>query len=307
MVKYIIEGGTDFYNELYKSLDIDDDEQKTDNDNNVCLITNLPLTENYVVMECGHKFNYIPIYKDILNHKQKYNSLEHGDGRLHTNEIRCPYCRKKQTKILPFYEDLGLEKVNGVNYYDPNIKEHIYHSRGEKCSYKYPNENYDPSKPESASNLKYNHNIKCSHYFATQIQILNSKNPSQYITYGDENYYCYSHKRLMIKFYKMQQKQKEKDEAKAAKQKAKEEAKAIKELEKQKAKEEKQKANKKKNIENIENIIIDSSNVLVSANGCIAILKSGINKGKHCGCQIKSDNMLCYKHYKLENNIIINN
>lgn len=301
MVKYIIEGGSDFYTELYNSLDIEEDEQKTDNDNNICLITNLPLTTNFVVMECGHKFNYNPLYKDLLNHKQKFNVMEFGNGKLNTYEIRCPYCRKKQTTLLPFYEELGLEKVNGVNFYDPTIKEPIYHSKGEKCSYKYPNEQFDPSKPESETNPKYKNNIKCNHYYATQIQIADSKNQWQYKNFGDNNFYCYNHKILMIKFYKAEQKQKEKEIAKAAKQKAKEEIKAIKELEKQKVKEEKQKAKQKKTTENSQLI------VSLSENSCIAILKSGINKGKQCGCKIKTDNMFCSRHLKVENNNIINN
>lgn len=320
MVKYTIEGGIDFYAELYKSLDIEEDEKKNNTDNNLCLITNEILIDKHVIMDCGHKFNYIPIYKDIINHKQKFNGMEGGHGRLNTNQIRCPYCRKKQTTLLPFYEELGLAKVNGVNFYDPTIKQTINnYSKGEKCSYKYPNENFDPSQPESESNSKYNHNIKCAHYYATQIKLYNSENPLHPINYGDVNHYCYSHKKLMIKYYKAQEKQKVKDNAKAAKQKAKEDAKAAKELEKQKLKEEKQKAKeaskalKKTNVKvKYENIVIGPAVVLfesipVTTEGCIALLKSGPNKGKHCGCQIKSETMLCWRHYKLTNNIIINN
>lgn len=307
MEKYNIEGNVDFYAELYKSLDVEELEE----DNNVCLITNEPLTDKYVVMECGHKFNYIPIYKDIINHKQKFNGLEGVNSKLNINQIRCPYCRKKQDKLLPYYEELGLAKVHGINFYDHTIKHAINHySKGEKCAYKYPNENFDPSKPESESNSKY---LNCCHYYATQIQIYNFENPSQPINFGDENHYCYSHKKLMIKFYKAQEKQKAKDNAKAAKQKAKEDAKAAKELEKQKLKEEKQKAKEaakavKKIVAN-ENIVIGPSNVSIETQpieGCIAILKSGPNKGKTCGCQIKSENM-CHRHFKLANNIINNN
>ena len=58
MDKYIIEGGLDFYEELYKSLDIEETNEKTEEDNNLCLITNQPLTEKSVELNCGHKFNY---------------------------------------------------------------------------------------------------------------------------------------------------------------------------------------------------------------------------------------------------------
>ena len=43
--------------------------------------------------------------------------MEGTTSKLSTNEIRCPYCRKKQSSVLPYYEDLLIEKINGVNYY----------------------------------------------------------------------------------------------------------------------------------------------------------------------------------------------
>ena len=68
--------------------------------------------------------------------------------------------------------------------------------------------------------------------------------------------------------------------------------------EKAKAKEEKEKAKelKKKN----KNVIIDAETV-----GCIEILKSGLNKGKPCGCNIIIDN-LCNRHFKIKHNITNN-
>jgi hypothetical protein len=68
-IDYNIEGNINFYEELYKSLDTED---KQDN-NDYCLISNQPLVENYVTMSCGHKFNYQPLFYDILNHKKKFN------------------------------------------------------------------------------------------------------------------------------------------------------------------------------------------------------------------------------------------
>jgi hypothetical protein len=305
MEKYKIEGGIDFYAELYKSLDIEEDLEEV---KNVCLITNQPLTDKHVIMNCGHKFNYIPIYKDIVNHKQKFNGMEGGNGKLGTNQIRCPYCRKKQENLLPYYEELGLAKVNGVNFYDPNIKPTYNNHKHEKCTFKYLNQDYDPSKPETETNSKYLTNMKCS-YYGSQIQLYNSENPSQPITYGDNNCYCYSHKKVMIKQYKEEAKQKAKDEAKAAKLKAKE----AKDLEKQKAKEEKlkikeeTKAVKAVKKKTVENVVIGPSNVLLEpVEGCIAVLKSGPNKGKPCGCKITDEN-LCGRHFKLAHNIIINN
>ena len=46
--------------------------------------------------------------------------MESSAGHLKMNEIRCPYCRKKQIGVLPYYEELNLEKVCGVNHIDLN-------------------------------------------------------------------------------------------------------------------------------------------------------------------------------------------
>ena len=81
MVKYIIEGGINFYEELYKSFD----EKETDIDtNSECQITGLPLADRFVTMECNHKFNYTALYKDIYNQKfvfrsYTYSSLSDAD------------------------------------------------------------------------------------------------------------------------------------------------------------------------------------------------------------------------------------
>ena len=139
MVKYIIEGNIDFYEELYKSIGQEPKETKKgikegieqsneetklggedkQDDPVLCLISNMPLTENFVQMKCGHKFNYIPLYNDILNHKKKFNIMEHQ--ALKNIEIRCPYCRKVQQELLPYHKYPGVKEVHGVNYFDPSV------------------------------------------------------------------------------------------------------------------------------------------------------------------------------------------
>jgi len=307
MVKYNIEGGLDFYAELYKSLDIDESEEKTEEDENKCLITNQQLTDKHIIMECGHKFNYIPLFNDIINHKKKFNLMEGSNGKLKINEIRCPYCRKKHHHLLPYYEELGLGKVNGVNFYDPylnySVSDSIYISH--KCEYKWINNNYDPTKPESQTNSKY---LSCGYCNGTQISVHNYKNPSQSITYNDNKYYCYTHKKEMIKQYKLQEKEKEKEEKKQAKILEKEKKLLEKQAAKAKQKEENEKLKSLKKIllsqikvakkELIsENIVLGPSNV-ENKTGCVQILKTGINKGKPCGCKIVSENM-CKRHYLL--------
>ena len=306
MTKYNIEGGIDFFNELYKSLDLNDND---DDDNNKCLITNELLKDRYITLNCNHKFNYIPLFYDIYNHKIKFNSLEGSSSRLHSNEIRCPYCRVKQEGVLPYYEDLISKKVNGVNFYDPNLKQQSnsnYNSH--KCEYKLINENYDPTKPESQTNSKYLQS--CGHYYGTQISLYNNLNPLEPITYGDSNYYCYTHKKEMIKKYKIQKKEKEKEEKKQAKILEKQTKLLEKQNAKIKEKEEKQKAKALKKNQVTENIvlgpsIIQNENPIIT--GCVQILKTGLNKGSPCGCKIINENM-CKRHYLLAHKeLIINN
>jgi len=312
MNKYTIEGGIDFFSELYKSIDIEDDKAIIEEDKNYCLITNKPLTDKYVSLNCGHKFNYIPIYHDIFNHKKKFNYMECSSRRLNMNEIRCPYCRSKQEGVLPYYQELGLKKVNGVNFYDVNCKHYYMYS---KCEYLYPNINYDPTQPESDENSVYLINMKCS-MSGFPISVYNSQNPSQPINYGDTKNYCYLHNKIMIKHYKYL----EKEQVKLAKKKAKElekqkkilEKKEAKELEKQKKilqkKEAKELEKQKKiclqqikeaykilnNMSMSENIVLGPSNIK-NQTGCVQILKTGLNKGKPCGCKVFSNNV-CKRH-----------
>jgi hypothetical protein len=309
MDKYIIEGGFDFYEELYKSLDIEETNEKTEEDNNLCLITNQPLTGKFVKLNCDHKFNYDPLFLDLKNHKQKFNGMEGSSGKLATDEIRCPYCRTKQKGVLPYYEELGFPKINGVNHINPLA---ISKSTSYKiCEFVSLNTLYDPSgnNPEEF-NLNNSGNCKFIKCFHTGTQLSHSSE-----NYGDEKHYCWKHKREMIRKYQKEIKDKQKVAIKKVKeeekQKAKDESKKAKEEAKKKAKEEKQKAKKslktKPNIET-ENIVIGETNIidLTVNTGCIEILKSGQNKGKQCGCKIILDD-LCNRHFKIKNGIIMNN
>ena len=121
--KYCIEGNIDFYSEINSNEDNNDNL----NYDNICLITNEPLIDKFVTMECGHKFNYIPLYNDLI--KQKYFTNIMEESKLKINEIRCPYCRSISTQLIPFYEnfciinDVFIRKVIGVNNY--NLKGNI--------------------------------------------------------------------------------------------------------------------------------------------------------------------------------------
>jgi hypothetical protein len=292
MPKYTIEGDINFYDELYKSLDVVDNDLSCELENQLCLITNESLTENHVTLECNHKFNYDAIFNDILCHKTKYNTMERYS--IKQRELRCPYCRNIQKTLLPYVE--GYKKVHGVNFYDDSLDKYTsieYDYSYGKCDY-------------YSHTLDTNNTYVCGNKYVKLLEA-NGKN------------YCLCHYKLTSKNIEYQKILKEKLEKKQAllleKQKAKEEKQKAKE-EKQKAKEEKQKAKEeqgkmkleeklKKQAKKVqsENIVISSSSQIaepfqIDETKCVQILKVGKNKGKQCFCKIYKDGV-CLRHFNL--------
>ncbi len=105
-MKYVIEGGFDFYD----ALKVDDEIEKEEDHLNKCLITRMPLTSNFVEMQCGHKFNYLPLYNDLCKHAKPTMS-----GLRKNGYIACPFCRQVQRTFLPF--NPSVKPVMGVNLY----------------------------------------------------------------------------------------------------------------------------------------------------------------------------------------------
>jgi hypothetical protein len=257
MKKYEIEENIDFFNELNKALNNEKD--TNDEYNNKCLISNQPLVDKFIEMDCGHKFNYIPLYNDLINHKTKYNY--HEQLKLSIHEIRCPYCRKKQQNLLPYYKELGVKKINGVNY-----KEYTYY-----CQYKIPNKYFKEYKPETKYNMKLKN---CSCKFSSPSEII------------DENKYCYKHKKLIINEEKEKLQQNTENIILGP---SYVDMVLNKNLETTKSNLD----TSNSNLESLNNLETSNTNL-----GCIQILKKGPNKGKKCGCSIKKLN-LCLRHFKL--------
>ena len=206
MSNCIIEGNFDFYKELYESLDDSDDNNMDELSTQVCLISNTPLTKHFVELECKHAFNYVPLFKDLVNHKTKFSSLD--THRLKVNEIRCPYCRNKQKKLLPFYENIvEVKKIHGINWIDETV---FYSFHEGKCQYIYP--------------TVVDHDMQCQSTYVKK--------------FSDEKTYCFHHYKMMGKIYA-------KEAQKKAKLLAKEEMKKEKMEWKQKEKLEKQEKQKK--------------------------------------------------------------
>jgi hypothetical protein len=305
-MKYKIEGNLNFFDELYKSLDATESNAKTDLDDNLCLITNQILTDNFVKLNCGHKFNYAPLYKDILNHKHKYNNMESSQTALTINEIRCPYCRTKQKGVLPFFEDLPFAKVLGVNYYNPNDVIITSHNNNyPKCEFLAEIILFNAETDELSTAP-----TACHHHGS----IISGEN------YGDTKCYCYYHKTRVVKKLKkaallkekaekVQEKSILKQKEKEEKQQLKKEQQQVKEVSAKKPKA-KRKSTNASSMEAITNSI-DSENVILgnmvigltgelvlNENYCNKILQSGINKGKQCS-EKKVNNCLCRRHFKI--------
>jgi hypothetical protein len=271
-MKYTIENNIDFYSELYGSLD---DSKNSINDD-FCLISNLKLTTNFVELKCGHKFNYGPLYKDIFNHKKKFNNMEQIKTKLKQNQIRCPYCRNIQDELLPYYENFGYPKEHGVNFFDVSKGYNDNYNSGfvsttQQCQYQIIN--------LDASGNSHTH--QCNH-FGYVHSILKTK-------YNNGNNYCYTHKSAVVKQIREAIKQ----------------DKMNKKLEeKNKKLEEKNKKIEEKNklkIELLEKKMETKTNSTNSTNYnqfCKAILKSGKNKGTQCFANTYKD-CLCKRHYVL--------
>ena len=101
------------YESILKLLEQEDiDDNKT---NDLCLISGEKLNNTHIALECGHKFNYEPIVKEITQQKNKYQrTLESTPMRKY--DIKCPYCRTISQGILPYRELLEPSKINGVNW-----------------------------------------------------------------------------------------------------------------------------------------------------------------------------------------------
>jgi hypothetical protein len=254
MSKYLIEGNINFYEELQKSLNNTETEKANQDvsDNHFCLITQKPLSKNYIQLECNHKFNYNAILHDVLNHKKKFNTMERHSLKI--NEIRCPYCRNIQKKLLPYVE--GFPKIHGINYIDEENINGQYFRMG------------------YSKGICYYQDETCQTCENSMVKLLMTHDKT----------YCYTHYSQVI--HKMI---KEKQE-KIKEEKMKKKLAAL-----QKKEEEKQKKIDSKNAEKQKKM-----EEKLALGTCMTIIKSGINKGKACGCQvIPNSNGLCSRHYKL--------
>ena len=79
---------------------------------NICLISKESLQDNFITLNCGHTFNYLSLYNELLKQKTNPNMFEILSIKI--NETKCPYCRQITPKILPFIDISGVKLVKGV-------------------------------------------------------------------------------------------------------------------------------------------------------------------------------------------------
>lgn len=106
-----IKNSLEFYAELNKDSDSEDDECS---DENVCLLTGMPTDKNSIKLPCSHIFNLYPLYKEVCHQRVKngYNS----DTQT-PSQIKCPFCRTKHNFLLPHIcLHTNMTFVSGVNF-----------------------------------------------------------------------------------------------------------------------------------------------------------------------------------------------
>ena len=124
----------DFFSELYKiiqstssssssspceSSNIVISSSPPSTDDNICLISKEKLHPNHITLKCNHKFNYMPIYKEVLYQKTKSNTM-YEVTKLQPYQIKCPYCRTVNNKLLPFIPYPSVKLAKNIHSSDNN-------------------------------------------------------------------------------------------------------------------------------------------------------------------------------------------
>jgi len=82
---------------------------------NTCLITNEPLNAFHVMLVCGHKFNYEPLYQEVIRQKGRLGMHNYYE-KIGIHQIKCPYCRTLSNQLLPYIGSHPvIKRINGVN------------------------------------------------------------------------------------------------------------------------------------------------------------------------------------------------
>jgi hypothetical protein len=121
---YIIEGDadgiteSDFFSQLKNMLSDGKNHDGKNTEDDCCLLTKEPLKNVHIVLACGHKFNYVPLYREVIAQKTIGASSAgyYTSHSLKRNEIKCPYCRNVQDKLLPYLQYDGVKRIHSINH-----------------------------------------------------------------------------------------------------------------------------------------------------------------------------------------------
>lgn len=150
------------------------DESVDVSSNEKCLISNEDLESNYIKLDCGHKYNYLDLYNEIVYQKTK-KILD--NNRLKINEMKCPYCRNITNKLLPFYKYYNVNYIRGVNG-PTNFTMHL-----NKCEYIVKNKQTKMQECCNASACNTKNGIFCNKHFKytkREEDLLNDYNVEKY-------------------------------------------------------------------------------------------------------------------------------
>ena len=101
-----------FTMEFNKLLNDELNKKENDHKENICLISKEPLEKIHIKLSCNHVFNYESIFNEVVKQKLKKNYKE--TQKLSRYEIKCPYCRNVENKLLP--HNPSFDKIKLVNW-----------------------------------------------------------------------------------------------------------------------------------------------------------------------------------------------
>lgn len=119
--QYELEGDIDFFKELKNITTTSHDATTADSETPRCLITDEPLQNDAVELKCGHRFNYIPLYKEVLF--QKCSLLPKNVSTKIVASYTKPTTANSASSALPIVSSSSL-----LSQHNPNIQTVSYNS-----------------------------------------------------------------------------------------------------------------------------------------------------------------------------------
>lgn len=90
--------------EIINNKNIDSSNNNDSNNCNLCLISNKPLDDNHLILDCNHKFNYEDLYNEYVY--QQTNKNYYDIYKPFAYQTKCPYCRTITNKVVPYFKPL---------------------------------------------------------------------------------------------------------------------------------------------------------------------------------------------------------